>query len=305
MKVLVTGGAGYIGRQVVCSLQERGAEVVATDVRGTSSDVLRHDLADPQATETLLEREQPDVVVQLAYTLAKDCVTDTQAALAVNVLGINALFEACCRHGVQRVVYASSNAVYGDQSDFGERELDETVHGRPRSLYGWMKQLDEALAVHHDAAGETRFVGVRVGSAFGRARWGGTFNPLADVARALVGDGAVVIPYAAAHGACFVHVDDVAEVFAELALAATVAERMYNTGGEHVTMERLAALAGELTERDVRCAEPGLPMTHVSRVSWARLREEFPPLAIREPVGTAMVDAVRELLEDTGVTAGA
>jgi nucleoside-diphosphate-sugar epimerase len=300
MRVLVIGGAGYIGARVVSALLERDQEVVASDLRPRAADVRRHDLSDPEATEDLLTSVRPDVVVQLAYTLARDCVHDAHAALRVNVMGVDRVFEACVRHAVPRVVYASSNAVYGDQGDFGAAEVDEGVHGRPRSLYGCMKQMNEAMAAHYDSAGGTRFVGVRVGSAFGRGRWGGTFNPIADVARQLAQDGgAIVIPYAAEHAACFVHVDDVATVFAELALAPMVAERMYNTGGEHVTMGRLAELAAELTEREVRCAEPGLPMSHVSRVSWARLRAEFGGAASRAPVPQAMRDAVGELLAGT------
>jgi nucleoside-diphosphate-sugar epimerase len=296
-KVLVTGAAGYIGSHVVAALERAGADVAGCDV-APAEGVERLDLADAAAVEALVARDRPEVIVQLAYTLAKDCVTDAHRALTVNGLGVDRVFELARRHGAERVVYASSNAVYGDQSDYGDADVTEADHGRPRSLYGWMKQLNEAMAAHYDGLGTTRFVGVRVGSAFGNGRRGGTFNPIADVARQAGGSEEIRIPYPAAHAACFLHVEDVATAFAALALAPRVGHAMYNTGGEHLPMGRIARVAADLLGRDVVCDEPGVPMTHVSRVSWARLREEHPELAGRAPVDEAVREALAELLED-------
>lgn len=277
------------------------AEVVPTDVRADETDPRFRvfDIADGAATEALIAEEKPTVVVQLAYTLAAACDSDPVAALRVNVAGISSLFAACQKARVNRVVYASSNAVYGDQADHGELEVVEERHGAPRSLYGWMKQLNEAVASHMSSLGDTEFVGVRVGSAFGGARRGGTFNPIADVAQSLLATGTPEVPYAAEHAACFIHVEDVAAIFARLTLAQIIRHQLYNTGGVHFTMAAIADTLGECLGRRVLCARPGRSMSHVSRVSARRLTSEFPDLALRRSVPGEMKMALNELLMDS------
>ncbi|RPH35925.1 MAG: NAD-dependent epimerase/dehydratase family protein, partial [Planctomycetota bacterium] len=150
MKILLTGGAGFIGSHLLERLIARGDDVAVIDDFNDYYDpaIKRRNLPaggfrlherDIRNAADLVAGEKPDLVVHLA---ARAGVRPSQAQPAlyesVNVAGTLGLLEACRASGVGRFVFASSSSVYGNAA-VPFREDDETV--KPISFYGATKLL--------------------------------------------------------------------------------------------------------------------------------------------------------------------
>ena len=276
MRVLVSGAAGYLGARVVDELVGRGLDVVAgarQPLAGRRSVSL--DLRFPFDTFKTLQQLRPDGVVALAYMRTDASKANPQMALETNAVGTNALFDACATLEVPVVVYASTINVYGLQTDFGDSYVTEEMHGRPRTLYGWMKQLNEAFAEHYNATSRTRFIGVRFSGIHGDGKRG-AFDPFDRIVSAAGHAGEVTLPWSAGLEFSFLHVDDGARMVAELVTADRTRWSIYNSGGDVVTLGTLAAFAEKFTGLRVQCTEPGGEILAVSRVDNSRVTTEFP-----------------------------
>lgn len=148
MKILVTGGAGFIGSHIVDLLVARGDQVVIVDnlVSGREENVnpnaifYRLDLTNPAILD-VFEKERPQVVIHQAAQIQVDTsVKDPLFDANTNIMGTIRLLEACRKTGVEKVVYASSAAVYGNPVYL---PLDENHPVRPLSGYGVSKYTVE------------------------------------------------------------------------------------------------------------------------------------------------------------------
>jgi UDP-glucose 4-epimerase len=150
MKILVTGGAGFIASHIVDRYIELGHEVLVVDNLATGrlenlnvkARLLPMDIRDPRLVD-LFDAERPEVVNHHAAQAAvRRSVADPQFDAQVNIVGSINLIECCRRFGVRRVIFASSGgAVYGDTEILPTPE-GEPAH--PASPYGISK-----LAVEH------------------------------------------------------------------------------------------------------------------------------------------------------------
>ncbi len=130
MKVLVTGGAGFIGSHIVDALLARGHEVAVLDDlstgrrRNLAAEAIFEeiDLRDRSRVHELIARFRPEVVChQAAQTSVSVSTREPVRDAEVNIVGSLHLLDACVRHGVGRVVFASTGgAIYGEVPE-GER----------------------------------------------------------------------------------------------------------------------------------------------------------------------------------------
>lgn len=163
MRILITGGAGYIGTHLVVAMLESGHDVVVLDnlstgnletlaraerLAGRRVDYHHGDVADASAVAHALDGVE--VVFHLAGSKqVAESVSNPAMYLRNNVGGMSVLLEQMDREGVRRIVFSSSAAVYGSQSVM---PLSETAVLQPSSPYGrskWMgEQLLGELATH-------------------------------------------------------------------------------------------------------------------------------------------------------------
>ncbi len=158
MKILVTGGAGFIGSHVVDAFVVAGHDVLVVDNLSTGkrenlnpkARFFALDILDP-ATADLIRDERPDILDHHAAQMdVRRSVADPLFDARTNILGTIALLEASRQAGVTRVLLVSSGgAAYGEQETF---PADETHPTRPLSPYGVSKRAGELYGHCYQAA---------------------------------------------------------------------------------------------------------------------------------------------------------
>lgn len=296
---LVTGGAGFLGRRVMRALAARDGEAVCFDRRELAGAACAvGDVMDPESLEAAIVRYGARRIIHLAAVLPPETETQPGPAARLNVIGTRNVLEAAVRHGIERVVYASSIAVYGPQSVYGE----DTVVGEddtpcPTTGYGMAKAVNEAaaLAFGRRFGVDTRIL--RISSVFGHGREKGVSGEMCGV---LISRPAVGLPVEIAAGpdeaSSLIYVDDAAELCARLALAAgSLAHPVYNSGGMTATVREIAAMVKRHVP-DARITTGLARIAHVHRVDGERVARDtgykLPPLEQR--IADQIAEARRE-----------
>jgi UDP-glucose 4-epimerase len=173
LKVLVTGGAGFIGSNVCDALSAAGHEPVALDNLTTgkrenlSSGIrlIEADIRDPGLT-AIFERERPEAVSHHAAQIdVRKSVADPIHDAEINLLGLLRVLEASVKVGVRRFVFASSGgACYGEQEVFPAPEGHPT---RPVSPYGASKAAGELYLGYYRAERARSYAALRYANVYG------------------------------------------------------------------------------------------------------------------------------------------
>ena len=173
MKIVVTGGAGFIGSNIVDAYLELGHEVHILDDLSTgqtaniNAKATSHqlDIADERAAR-LIERIKPDVLCHHAAQMdVRHSVADPSFDARVNILGFINLLEACKNSGASKVIFASSGgAVYGEQEVFPASEDHVT---RPASPYGVSKRAGELYLSYYHQAFNLPYLALRYANVYG------------------------------------------------------------------------------------------------------------------------------------------
>jgi UDP-glucose 4-epimerase len=251
-RVLVTGGMGFIGSNLVRRLDALGADVLVVDnllegqggnpfnLQGSSARVrmLRHDLRDPAVLPGLLEGR--DLVFNLAaQTSHLGSMTDPMTDLSINVTAQLQLLEACRRLAPRaRVVFASTRQVYGEARRL---PVDETHPTHPLDVNGWNKLVAEGYhQLYHRVYG-LRTTVLRLTNTYGprmRVRDARQTFVGAWIGRAVRGEPFEVWGGEQLRDLC--QVDDLVEAFIA-ATAPALEGGVYNVGGASaVTLRELA-----------------------------------------------------------------
>ena len=173
MKVLVTGGAGFIGSQTVDRLVLEGHEVVVVDNLSTGkrrniNRAARFYKIDIQnrRLERVFRNERPSVVMHLAAQMdVRKSVEDPILDAQVNVLGTLNLLQQAVKYGARKVIFSSSGgAIYGEQEVFPASETHVT---QPLSPYGLSKFCGEQYLSYYQRVGGIQVVNLRYANVYG------------------------------------------------------------------------------------------------------------------------------------------
>ncbi len=189
MRVLITGGAGFLGRHLARRLFSLGHDVVVYDESMPSAEgelpagiaLVQWSVLDRVALVDALEQHRIDRVVHLATLLTQACADDPAVGALVNGVGTATVFEAAWQAGVGRVVFGSSVAALGHQD---EPPPGDTALLRPTSVYGATKASGELLAeALRTERPEQELIGLRFGWIYGTGRVRG-WNALQEMIEA-------------------------------------------------------------------------------------------------------------------------
>ena len=273
MKILVTGGLGFIGHNVVAELESQGHELVITDTQTTYGIIPKEelqylvaerrkkirtdrvygiDIADRDGIAWLMRHHRPDVVIHMAsFPRQKVVNANPQMGSRSMSEGLLNLLEAASENRVARFVYVSSSMVYGNFTD----GADELYMKRPIGAYGIMKLAGEWL---------TRDYTRKTGMSHTVIRPSAVYGPL-DVEDRVVSkflttahQRGIIQVNGADESLDFTYVDDAARGIAQAAVSEHAANRTYNiTRGRSRTLQEAAELAIEIAQGgSMRVGEP-------------------------------------------------
>ena len=264
-RILVTGGAGFIGSHLVDALLAAGREVVVLDnfATGKRENLAAH-AGDPAFT--LIEGDIRDfdacrravagcagVLHEAALGSVPRSMKDPQSTLSTNVQGFVNVIEAARQAGVKHFVYASSSSVYGDDPRLPKRE--ESI-GSPLSPYAYSKRCNETTAAIYRRVFGFSAIGLRYFNVFGARQDPGSAYAavIPKFAAALIRHESPVIHGDGSASRDFTYVDNVvrANLLALGADRAETLDQVCNIAcGEATTIRELfLALRGALAEFD-------------------------------------------------------
>ena len=315
MRVLVTGGAGYIGSVICDQLLADGHAVVVFDnfskghrdaVPDTAS-LVNDDLLNPKAIQAALESNKVDAVVHMAASsLVGESMTQPEKYYRNNVVASVTLLDAIREAGINKVVFSSTAAVYGEPARQPIAESDPTA---PSNTYGETKLAVERALHWHAVAHDLRYVSLRYFNAAGAtATRGERHDPethlIPLVLRAARDPQQAVTvfgdDYPTRDGTCvrdYVHVSDLARAHVSALDALSrgqIREEIFNLGcGDGYTVKEVIDAARRVTGRTIKVItgprRPGDPAVLVASsdkikrvLSWSPQQE-----SLEEIVGSA------------------
>ena len=263
-RILVIGGAGFIGSQVIVELLKTDVgEVVIYDnfARG-KSEYIAESLRDSRCTvwphggdirDTDLLNDAMvgmDAVVHLAAMWLLHCRDYPRTAFHVNIEGTFNVLEACVKNNIKRLVYSSSASVYGDAA---EVPMTESHPFKNRNFYGATKIAGEAMCRAYNDRYGLNYVGLRYMNAYGprqdqHAVYSGVIPIMLNKIDAgeppsINGDGSQAYD--------FIYVDDVARSNV-LAMESDATDEFYNIGtGVQTTIRELCDTILDLKQSDL------------------------------------------------------
>ena len=175
MRILVTGGAGFIGSHTVDALVATAAHQVAVidnlsagkrEQLNPGANFYEADIRDAAEVGRIIAIEQPEVIVHFAAQMdVRRSVADPAFDAQVNLVGFLNLMEAARQHGLRRVVFSSTGgAIYGEQDTF---PADESHACRPVSPYGVAKFSTESYLFFYKAQYGVEYAAMRYANVYG------------------------------------------------------------------------------------------------------------------------------------------
>jgi UDP-glucose 4-epimerase len=262
MRVLVTGGAGFIGSHLADACLARGDEVLVIDDLSTGSiDNVQHlrgrpgftyyidDVANHRLTAELVDAA--DVVVHLAAAVGVRLIVDSPVrTIETNVRGTEIVLALAAKKQ-KRVLVASTSEVYGKRSRVPFAEDDDLVLGPPqrgRWSYACSKALDEFLALAYWKEKGVPTTVVRLFNTVGPRQTGRYGMVVPSMVRAALHDQPIHVYGDGWQSRCFTHVRDVVGALLGLAVNPGAVGEVFNVGStEEVTILGLAERIRELT----------------------------------------------------------
>lgn len=300
MRILVTGGAGFIGSHLTDALLAAGHETIvidnlATGVRENLNPQARFyeaDIRDADVVNALFARERPEVLIHQAAQLdVRRSVADPGHDADVNIVGTLRLLQAGIEHGLQKVIVASSGgAIYGETA---ELPTPETHQAAPISPYGVAKLSIEHYLHYYQAVQGLPYVALRYANVYGpRQNPHGEAGVISIFAERLLRGEPTVIHGDGENTRDYVYVGDVVD--ANLRALATERVGAYNVGtGVETDVNAVFARINILTEAgaEARHGEAKAGEQRRSCLSWAHAQQDLgwrPRVTLDEGLATTV-----------------
>ncbi|CAB1129812.1 UDP-glucose 4-epimerase [Candidatus Hydrogenisulfobacillus filiaventi] len=292
MRVLITGGSGFIGSALGRRLTGMGMEVVVADLRPSRDPrvtLVQGDLRDAAVVEEALQPGTEAVVHLAAFTSVLKSLTDPHGVYRTNLEMTANLLERARLVGARRFVFASTNAIVGD---VGRTPIHERMPLEPLTPYGATKAAAEMLMSAYTHAYGVRGVALRLTNVYGTGMQHKD-SIVPRLMRAALQGGSIDIYGDGEQVRDYIYLDDVVEAFV-LALTRDWIGPVTIGFGESVSVNTLHALAREATGRPIGARyvdpKPGEMPAVVVDTSYAR------SLGFRPE--TALTEGLRRVWED-------
>ncbi len=318
MTVLVTGGLGFIGSKVVLQLLKKDIDVLVTDLDivknkdklesnilkiGKNKDKVKYqklDITNYKEIENIFQNNKIDSVINLAYGIGTICEENPLLASKINIVGTTSIFEMIVKYKIRRLVFASSETVYGaHQEFFGNKAVTEEDYSGINNhfyTYGVMKLLNEFMAEKYIKKHGCSIAYTRPSVVFGYGRQNTAINWAEDFAAKPALGQAAHLPFSKKNRDNWIYVDDCAEQLVRLALKETLNYSCFNTGAETLDGSQLEATVKKIIpEAEIYFDENVKSTPLIDDQNDERIRKEidFNPRSFEEGV-KCLIQDVRE-----------
>ncbi len=161
MKILITGGAGFIGSNIADALIKKGHRVIVFDNLSSGklcninkkAKFYKADIFNKNDVTKIFKKEKPEIVIHNAAQIdVRKSVADPYYDAEINILGSISILNACVENKVKKIIFASSGGtIYGECSN---RAPDEKTEGKPTSPYGIAKfAVENYIKFYNDIYG--------------------------------------------------------------------------------------------------------------------------------------------------------
>ena len=318
MKILVTGGLGFIGSRVVLQLLKRDISVIVADLDinknkdrlendikkiGKDKNLLRYeqlDITDIQNVEKIFQKYDLDSVINLAYGIGAVCEENPLLASKINIVGTTSIFEMIVKYKIRRLVFASSETVYGaNQEFFGNKAVTEDDFAGIDNhffTYGVMKLLNEFMAEKYIKKHGCSIAYTRPSVVFGYGRQNTALNWAEDFAAKPALDKTANLPFSKNNKDNWIYVEDCAEQLVRLALKDKLNYSCFNTGSETLdghqlekTVKKIIPNANLIFDENIKST----PLIDDQNDERIRKEIDFNPRSFEDGV-KCLIDDVRE-----------
>ena len=256
MRVLVTGGAGFIGSHIVDQLIKQQYSVTVLDDLSTGLESNLHhqaqfvamDIRSSQVLEVFQKGCFDFVIHQAAQTMVPKSLEDPRYDCDVNILGTVNVLEACRVTGVKKIVFASSAAVYGDAATV---PVQEDAPAQPTSFYGLSKlTIERYLALYHDLFG-IEYAALRYANVYGERQGdGGEGGVISIFTRKIRAGQSLGIFGSGEQTRDFIYVGDVANANIAAMTSSSGSSGIYNISTQsETTVNELIAVLSHVAKR--------------------------------------------------------
>lgn len=253
MKILVTGGAGFIGSHIVDKLIVKDYQVTVVDNLATgkkenlnsAAKFYEEDIRDKEAIAKIFTAEKPDLVChQAAHASVRESTDDPQYDAEVNILGSLNILQACVEQKVKKIVFASTGgALYGDAD---EMPTPETYSTKPICPYGVAKLCVEQYLHYYHEIFKLPYVTLRYANVYGpRQDPYGEAGVVAIFSQKMIAGEQPIINGDGKQTRDYISVKDVVEAILK-ALESDLTQEIFNIGtGQETSVNELFAKMAE------------------------------------------------------------
>ena len=315
MNVLVTGGLGFIGSKVVLQLLKRNISVIIADVDieknrsklenninkiGKDKNLIKYeklDITNYQNVEKIFQNYKLDSVINLAYGIGAICEENPLLASKINIVGTTTIFEMIVKYKIRRLVFTSSETVYGaNQEFFGNKAVTENDFSGINNhffTYGVMKLLNEFMAEKYIKRHGCSIAYTRPSVVFGYGRQNTALNRAEDFAAKPALEKTAHLPFSKNNKDNWIYVDDCAEQLVRLMLKDKLNYSCFNTGSE--------TLDGHQLEKTVKKIIPNADLIFDENIKSTPLIDDQDDKRIRKEIDfnpRSFEDGVKCLIDD-------
>ncbi|MDC3131842.1 NAD(P)-dependent oxidoreductase [Pelagibacteraceae bacterium] len=316
MSFLVTGGTGFIGKRVVAQLLSRNIQVVATDInidkeqddfqkylnsKNISSkglELRELDISSKDNLKKIFEDNKFTNIIACGYQMSNLIDKNPIKGSEVNIVGMTNLFQSVLDYKIDRLVFPSSQSVYGTSSSvFNDQPVKEEDYcGLQHQLftYAVMKLLNEFMAQKYMSLHNVSIACTRPSVVFGYGRKRSSLMWAEEFATNPALGKKVHLPFPEGNKDNYIYVEDCAEQFIQLSLKEKLDHFVYNTGSETVSGTELKKIIKDLVpDAEVTFDETGKPTPFIDDQNDKRIREElsFVPKSLKEGIRSHMNEA--------------
>lgn len=310
MRILITGGAGFIGSHLADSYLSKGDEVILLDNLSTGSKnnlgnsrenckLVNGDIRNSELVDDLVEKS--DLVLHMAAALGVSTILNSPLeSISTNIHGSETVMKAAAKHG-KRIIIASTSEIYGKNPKQPLSELDDRVIGSPQNIrwtYSDAKAIEEATATALHQSQGLKVTTVRFFNTVGPRQTGQYGMVLPRFVQSAIRNEEIQVYGDGNQTRVFCHVSDAISAVERLAETESTIGEVYNVGGiGEISINDLANKVVSITDSKSKVVH--IPYDQAYPIGFEDMQRRVPDTnKIKSAIGWTPLKSLADIIED-------